>query len=478
MAKIDPKILTICLLLMFNAAHTQEIWRESFSVAGKGIMGDGKGGIHSDFSGVRSWTLEYSSLELADEGDYAKTVSTSGGRFEACDIDGEVTWRSEWINISKFEKVNIELTASETGSGANTQTKYLKAFYKLDNKEEFPFSENSENVGNWGSVKVIANDLSGNALQIVCYISNHYAADKVILDEVVVKAKEKYFSPAQPGELLLSEILFNPFPEGEDYVEIYNNSEREIPLGKLFLASRDKKLELVQTYELSGPKYLIYPKSYLAITMDTNKVFPYFHIKCRDCFQQVPKIASFNNDDDYVVLLNEDLEVLDEFHYNEKMHSTFLSDVEGISLERISFKVPANMPGNWHSSSSGAGYGTPGYENSQGENDYHGKPAVVFEQESFSPNYDGYNDEFIIQYETAKPGYTGNIKIFNAAGYFIQNLAKNDILGTSGKYTWDGTDETGNRQAPGVYVVLVEIFNADGEVHRYKKGIVLTEILK
>ncbi|MCA1758153.1 MAG: hypothetical protein LC658_00145, partial [Bacteroidales bacterium] len=76
------------------------------------------------------------------------------------------------------------------------------------------------------------------------------------------------------------------------------------------------------------------------------------------------------------------------------------------------------------------------------------------------------------------PGYVANIRIFDAAGRFVQHLAKNEILGTTGEFVWNGEDETGSRQSLGVYVVMVEIFNAEGEVQRFKKGVVLTDILE
>ncbi|SHF08269.1 C-terminal domain of CHU protein family protein [Mariniphaga anaerophila] len=478
MACYIQKFLTIILLCCFTPIGAQEVWKESFSVSGKGIWGDGNGGIDADFAGITSWFLEYFGLHLTDSGDYAKTAATSGGRFEVCDIDGEITWRSAWIDISNFEKVNIELTAAETGSGDNTETKYLKAFYRIDGGTETPFSENSINSGNWGQGIAAAKSLAGDSLQIVCYIANHYSADKVILDEVVVAAEEKYYPPAEPGELLVSEVLFNPFPDGDDYVEIYNNSEREIPIGKLFLASRDKELQLAQISGLSGKIYLFPPKSYVAVTKDTAGVFPFFPIKCSECFQQVSKLPSFNNDRDHVVLLNENLEILDELYYSEEMHSPFLANNEGISLERISFSVPTNTWENWHSASSDAGYGTPGYENSQAGKKLSKEPAVTFSPKAFSPNSDGFNDEFVIGYQLPAPGYVANIKIFDAAGRYVMSLAKNAMLGTNGEFVWNGEDETGSRQPLGAYIIMVELFNTTGDVFRFKEGVVLTDILK
>jgi hypothetical protein len=71
-----------------------------------------------------------------------------------------------------------------------------------------------------------------------------------------------------------------------------------------------------------------------------------------------------------------------------------------------------------------------------------------------------------------------NVTIFDAAGRFVQHLAKNEILGTNGIYTWNGEDKTGHLQNLGVYVVAVEIFDLHGNIYRYKDGVVLTGILQ
>ena len=53
-------------------------------------------------------------------------------------------------------------------------------------------------------------------------------------------------------------------------------------------------------------------------------------------------------------------------------------------------------------------------------------------------------------------------------------LANNEILGSEGKFAWNGEDETGQKQKLGVYVVLVEIFSLTGETWHFKDGVVLT----
>ncbi|HKJ79975.1 MAG TPA: gliding motility-associated C-terminal domain-containing protein, partial [Prolixibacteraceae bacterium] len=104
------------------------------------------------------------------------------------------------------------------------------------------------------------------------------------------------------------------------------------------------------------------------------------------------------------------------------------------------------------------------------------KPEVTFQPESFSPNLDGYNDEFQIQYQLNRSGYLANVWIFDAAGRPVLQLAKNEILATNGNIVWNGEDETGKRQPLGVYVVMVEVFNGSGEIYRFKEGVVLTDL--
>lgn len=469
-----PKILIFFCLYFNSTIWAQELWRESFDVPGKGIWGAENETIQSDFTGITKWLLNYSNVKFQDAGDYAKTVATSGGRFEVVDIDGEITWISEIIDISDYIKAEITLTASETGSNTNANNKYLKAFYKLDNGTEQPFTVNATSTGNWGSVIAEQKDLAGTQLQIIVKMANNYGADKVILDEVVVTVEEKPAEPILPGEIVINEVMFNPKENGSDYVEIYNNSAKTIDLKRLKLASRTDDLELTQVYQLTGSKQLFEPGNYLALTKDTTGVFTYFSIQCTFCFLQMEKFPSFNNDEDFVVLLDENLNVIDELHYTDKMHHPLLADEEGIALERVSFTEPTNDFLNWHSAASVAGYGTPGYKNSQGEPFNSSNPEVTFSPESFSPDFDGYNDEYLITYKTTKPGCLANISVFEAAGRFVMKLANNEILGSEGKFTWNGEDQTGQRLNLGIYVVLVEIFSLTGETWQFKDGVVLT----
>ena len=92
------------------------------------------------------------------------------------------------------------------------ETKYLKAFYKLDGGDEMPFETNGENLGNWGTVTVEQNRFKGDTLQIVVHMANFYSADKVILDEVSVSAEVNYESGNNRAICLSTKFCLILFP--------------------------------------------------------------------------------------------------------------------------------------------------------------------------------------------------------------------------------------------------------------------------
>ncbi len=92
----------------------------------------------------------------------------------------------------------------------------------------------------------------------------------------------------------------------------------------------------------------------------------------------------------------------------------------------------------------------------------------------FSPNGDGYNDELKIKFSLSKPGYIANVLIFDAIGRQIKHLVKNQSLAQDGSWLWNGENDDGQRMNIGVYVILVEIFNQEGQVKKIKKTCTLT----
>ena len=167
------------------------------------------------------------------------------------------------------------------------------------------------------------------------------------------------------GDILISEVLFNPYPGGTDFVELYNHSEKTVNLKSLSLAGRDDQFQMEEISSVSSKNRWIQPGEYVLCTKDSLAVALVYYTSCPECFCETSKFPSYPDDQGTVVLLDDSLQVLDEFQYSEKMHHPLIDDREGVSLERLSFEIDAGNAANWHSAASSVGFATPGYANSQ-----------------------------------------------------------------------------------------------------------------
>ena len=61
-------------------------------------------------------------------------------------------------------------------------------------------------------------------------------------------------------------------------------------------------------------------------------------------------------------------------------------------------------------------------------------------------------------------GLLGKVSIYDDKGRIIKNLFSNELMGSSGSFTWDGTTNEGVKASIGVYVMLFEAFSTDGSV--------------
>jgi hypothetical protein len=86
-----------------------------------------------------------------------------------------------------------------------------------------------------------------------------------------------------------------------------------------------------------------------------------------------------------------------------------------------------------------------------------------------TPGNGGHDNHIGIHYSFDRPGYLANIMIFNANGQFVRQLVNNELLGTSGTYTWNGLGDNNTRAPAGIYVILIELTDINSRVIRVKK---------
>jgi len=281
---------------------------------------------------------------------------------------------------------------------------------------------------------------------------------------------------AEPNDIVVNEVLFNPVGDGVDFVEIYNRSGKIIDLSTLKLGSISiNQFEPNDTIykSVSGENILLLMEEYLVLTIDPVIVMDQYFTNSPQSFLKMESLPSYNNESGTVLISGENGTLIDAFSYDEDMHHPLLYSVEGVSLERINFNRSSQDNTNWHSASEEVGYATPGYENSQFVEEGEIEEEVTIDPEIFSPDNDGYNDVVNIHYKFDQTGYTADITIFDAQGRLIKYLVENSLLGTSGTYTWDGRTEDNQKANIGIYIIYFEAFNPEGQVKKYKISVVL-----
>lgn len=294
-------------------------------------------------------------------------------------------------------------------------------------------------------------------------------------NEIADKNSARFAIPVdfEENDVVINEILFNPIPDGSDFVEIYNRSEKTFDIKDLRIATLD-----IETGEYSGIEnitndgFLIFPGDYSAITEDAVFIKEQYYTSNPDGFIEMD-LPTMNDDNGIVLLLNKSLEIIDKISYDEDMQFSLLATNEGVSLERINYNRPSADKTNWHSASELVGFATPAYENSQYLDEEDIIDEVTIVPEVFSPDNDGFEDVTNITLLLDEPGYVANIKIFDSKGRLIRYLANNQLLGIESVITWDGLDDKSQKAPIGIYVVYIEIFDLDGNVKQYKKSVVV-----
>jgi hypothetical protein len=189
------------------------------------------------------------------------------------------------------------------------------------------------------------------------------------------------------------------------------------------------------------------------------------------------KMPSYPSSNGKALILDELGTILDEFSYNEKMHFSLLSDVRGVSLERINPDLSSNDATSWQSAAQNAGFATPTAKNSQYRDPEKAEDYFEIAEKVFSPDGDGFNDVLLISYNLPDDGYTANIMVFDSKGRRVRRLASNLTLGTSGTIKWDGVTDENRKASVGAYIVYIEVFtlknNAKQNLKQYKKTCVV-----
>lgn len=279
---------------------------------------------------------------------------------------------------------------------------------------------------------------------------------------------------ADSSDVVLNEVLFDPLPDGVDYVEVYNRSNKILSLKDWSLANIDKAGKVASIRKITTDNFILKPKQFLVLTSNAQVVENQYFKAVKENFLEMASLPSYPDDSGTVILLNDKQKVWDRFDYKATMHHPLLDDKRGVSLEKRDSNKPSNDSQNWYSAASSEGYGTPGYLNSQGIQDNSESNSVFrIEPEIFTPEGDGFDESTKLIYNFEESGNVLNINIFDINGRLVRQLAQNYIAGFSGSIEWDGRGDSLGTLPVGYYIFLVDVFNPNGKRQTAKLKVVV-----
>jgi hypothetical protein len=275
-------------------------------------------------------------------------------------------------------------------------------------------------------------------------------------------------------DLVINEVLYNPFPYGSRFVEIYNRSGKVIDAGSLLIENIDIIGGSVVSFtSVADNGLLLFPGNYLAVTDNIANQQKFYTLKDKTSIIESDGFPTFPDKKGIVALETKSGIRIDEFEYSNNMQFGLLSSSEGVSLERLNANWPTQSSSNWHSASQVAGFATPGYENSETDEDTKVSNEIIVKPEIFSPNNDGLDDVVNIILNPEITNCNCTISIFNSSGLCVRHLISSTYLSSSATLTWDGLDDDHMLQQQGIYIVHVVLTSSSGAIKDFKKACVL-----
>ena len=417
---------------------------------------------HDDFKKDGGWSLEMIDPENYCQGksNWRSSVSAKGGTPGSVNSVNAVNPDISAPFVSKVISLSQNLIAVFFNEKMDSSTLLNPANYNIDNRLSLKPSLKT-NAPYYDMVSIPLADTMHK--KTVYHISLSGLKDCA---GNLLQADRTYdfgnYELADSLDLIINEVLFNPYPNGYDFLELYNRSAKIISMKNIKIASLNDDLSYKEIRAISDSLYQLLPGTYLALTESPDDIANRYLVKYPEKISKTAILPAMNDDLGIICIMNLSGQTIDKFHYSDKMHSPMLDNSEGVSLERINPDGKTGNPSNWHSAASGAGYATPGYANSifspvsNRDNDFY------LQSKTFSPDGDGYEDNLIISYKLDTSGYFGGIGIYDINGQKVKTLVNNDLLEKEGFYSWDGSDDSGKKMTTGVYIIIIRYNRPDG----------------
>ncbi len=276
------------------------------------------------------------------------------------------------------------------------------------------------------------------------------------------------------GDILINEVMFDPKTGGDDFIELINNSSKILSLRNLMFFNFDENKLPVDICVIDTNGLLFLPNQIFTFTVNPSFIIGHY-LKVRpENIIKTTSLPALSNEEGHFGIANHNGAIIDQMSYSDYMHLQLLTNVEGVSLERIRADLPSMERSNWTSAAASYGYATPGLVNSHhmtkgGDT----KDWLTIAPSLFSPDEDGMDDLASFTITTDRVDQQATLIIFEVSGKLLKIISNNMPIGNTQTWFWDGTYD-GIKKAPiGIYIVYAELFGLNGKRQVLKKTITL-----
>jgi hypothetical protein len=270
---------------------------------------------------------------------------------------------------------------------------------------------------------------------------------------------------SQPRALIINEIMYGPLTGQAEWIELHNPNSYSVDMTDWTLSDMKDATGKANMFSIAGTRTEIQAGGYAVLSSDSTILSQFPSLQNLQEGSTVIILnrtgLSLNNEGDDVIISDLVGTVIDSVHYFPSWHNPDMTDVTGISLERINPNLSSNDRRNWSSCVEKVG-GTPGLQNSVYTTAIAPRTTLSVSPNPFSPDGDGFEDFTVISYRLSSRIARVNVRIFDSLGRLVRTLANYDPSASTGQIIWDGLDDDKRRLRMGIYVVLLEAIDSAG----------------
>ncbi|MFC1729257.1 lamin tail domain-containing protein [candidate division KSB1 bacterium] len=288
------------------------------------------------------------------------------------------------------------------------------------------------------------------------------AITEALNDENLLNNRASAELIALPAEIpvVVSEIMYYPLEYLPEWIELFNNGNREIDLRYWSLTDEAHNEEGLITQK----HVIIPPADYIILTGDSSAFRAYYPVPC--ILVQMNEFPRLNNQGDIIRLIDPADRVIEETSYDDSW-----GFAQGVSIERIDLNSDGSGRNNWALSTADEG-ATPGKANSLQPSDARLGTVISADPNPFIPETaPGGRCTFSIIIPFNLSHVT--MKIFDRHGRLIRDIVRGEPRGTAFTETWDGRNNNGAAMPTDIYIVYLSALSSQAGTSVTKKTTVV-----